>query len=99
LGIRFNSPVWWIRGAITIDAIDKQLIISIETDMLETYLPHKEVAKARAAASAIMTEEESCIEASTKREKGGVISVLTIKFSLAGLGAPPGLSGVIATSE
>jgi hypothetical protein len=38
------------------------------------------VAKARAAASAIMTEEESCIEALTKREKGGVMSVLTIKF-------------------
>jgi hypothetical protein len=40
----------------------------------------RETNKARAADSAINTEEESCRKALMKIEKGGVISVLTMKI-------------------
>jgi hypothetical protein len=41
---------------------------------------HKEVAKARAADSAINTELESCMKSLMKTEKGGLTFVLTMKI-------------------
>jgi hypothetical protein len=48
---------------------------------------HIKVARARAADSAIKTEEETCRKALMKIAKGGLISVLTIKIP-----SPAGLS-------
>jgi hypothetical protein len=60
---------------------------------------HREIAKARAADSAISTEEESCRKALMKIEKGGLISVLTIKIpSPAGLSELLCESGIVAAS-
>jgi hypothetical protein len=60
---------------------------------------HTEVAKARAADSAISTEVESCRKALIKTEKGGLTSVLTMKIpSPAGLFELLWESGVVAAS-
>jgi hypothetical protein len=48
---------------------------------------HIRVARARAADSAIKTEEETCIKALMKIARGGFISELTIKIP-----SPAGLS-------
>jgi hypothetical protein len=55
---------------------------------------HKEVAEARAADSAIITEVDSCKEVVMKILKGGSISSFTMKMpSPAGLGGLPSVSG------
>jgi hypothetical protein len=60
---------------------------------------HIKKARARAADSAINTEEETCRKALMKIAKGGLISVLTMKIpSPAGLCESLWESGVVAAS-
>jgi hypothetical protein len=100
LGIRFNLPVWWIRGAFAIDAVDKQLIISKETDMLETHLPAQRGGQSKSC-SLSHNDRRRILHRSfnKKRKRRSNVSVDNKIPSPAGLGAPPGISGVIAASE